>query len=201
MTDLEFDPFIDEIAREIKQPVRFDARFDERVMAALEPAVVPIASRRTAAPWYRRPMSVSASLGGFAAAAVIGAIAAVGVMATRDSAEPQVAVVSDTRVVPVSNPVFDSTAVVLQETQFIMIDPSATSISVVGQFNDWDLSATPMAFDAAHRAWLVTIPLPPGRHEFQYVINGVKRANDPTLPQVSSDFGSPNSVISVFPKE
>ena len=87
MTDLEFDPFIDEIARELKQPVRLDARFDERVMAALEPAVIPIGERRTKAPWYRRTMSFPASLGGLAAAAALGAIAAIGVMATRDSGQ------------------------------------------------------------------------------------------------------------------
>jgi hypothetical protein len=201
VTDLEFDPFIDEIARELKRPVHLDARFDDRVMAALEPAVIPIGERRTAAPWYRRSLAFPASLGGLAAAAAIGAIAAVGVMATRDSGEPQVArAVVDTPLIPVSN-LADSGAVVLRETQFIMVSPSANSVSVIGQFNDWDLSATPMAFDSVHGAWSVTIPLPPGRHEFQYIIDGKKRLNDPTLPQVSSDFGSPNSVITIYPKE
>jgi len=200
VTDLEFDPFIDEIARELQQPVRLDPRFDERVMAALQPAVIPIATRRPVSA-QRRTLAFSSSLGGLAAAAAIGAIAAIGVMATRDSAQQQVAVVADTPLLPVANPVRDSGAVVLQETQFILVDPDAKSMSVVGHFNDWDLSATPMTFDAAHGAWSVTIPLPPGRHEFQYVIDGTRRVNDPTLPQVSSDFGSPNSVITVFPKE
>ena len=191
MTDLEFDPFIDEIARELKQPVRIDPRFDERVMAALEPAVVPISTRRT---W-----SLGASLGGLAAAAAIGAIVAIGVMNSRDAGSSEVAVSEGTQLVPVANTVADS-ASMLQETQFILVDNSAKSMSVVGQFNDWDQTATPMTFDSTHGAWSVTIPLLPGRHEFQYVIDGTRRVNDPTLPQVSSDFGSPNSVITVLPK-
>lgn len=191
MTDLEFDPFIDEIARELKQPVRIDPRFDERVMAALEPAVVPIGTRRT---W-----SLGASLGGLAAAAAIGAIVAIGVMNSRDAGSSEVAVSEGTQLVPVANTVADS-ASMLQETQFILVDNSAKSMSVVGQFNDWDQTATPMTFDSTHGAWSVTIPLLPGRHEFQYVIDGTRRVNDPTLPQVSSDFGSPNSVITVLPK-
>jgi len=201
VTDLEFDPFIDEIARELKRPVRLDARFDDRVMAALEPAVIPIGERRAKAPWYRRSLSFHASLGGLAAAAAIGAIAAVGVMATRDSGGPQVAsTVIDTPLVPVSTSSGEPGAV-LRETQFIMVAPTASSVSVVGHFNDWDMAAAPMVYDSVHGAWSVTIPLPPGRHEFQYVIDGKQRVNDPTLPQVSSDFGSPNSVITIYPKE
>lgn len=201
MTDLEFDPFIDDIARELKEPVRFDARFDDRVMAALEPTVIPIGRARAAVPWYRRSFSMPAALGGLAAAAVIGFVAAIGVMSNRAAGEREVAVVTDTALLPVSNPTADASGVVLRETQFIMVDPTARTVAVVGQFNDWDVAATPMTFDPVHSAWSVTVPLPPGRHEFQYVIDGVKRANDPTLPQVSSDFGSPNSVITVYPKE
>jgi 1,4-alpha-glucan branching enzyme len=122
-------------------------------------------------------------------------------MSGRSGAVRDVAVVADTALIPVSNAPADAAGVVLRETQFIMVDPTATSVTVVGHFNDWDLAATPMTFDSVHGAWSVTIPLPPGRHEFQYVIDGVKRVNDPTLPQVSSDFGSPNSVITVYPKE
>jgi hypothetical protein len=190
VTDLEFDPFIDEIARELKQPVRIDPRFDERVMAALEPAVVPISTRRPAVA-TRRTWSLGASLGGLAAA--------IGLMNSRDAVSATVAVTEGTQLVPVVNTVADPAAM-LQETQFILVDNSAKSMSVVGQFNDWDQTATPMTFDSTHGAWSVTIPLLPGRHEFQYVIDGTRRVNDPTLPQVSSDFGSPNSVITVLPK-
>jgi hypothetical protein len=201
VTDLEFDPFIDEIARELKRPVHLDARFDDRVMAALEPAVIPIGERRATPSWYRRSLAFPASLGGLAAAAALGAIAAIGVMATRDSGEPQVVTaVVDTPLVPVSNTTAEP-GVLLRETQFIMVAPAAQSVSVVGHFNDWDLSATPMVYDSVHGAWSVTVPLPPGRHEFQYVIDGKQRVNDPTLPQVSSDFGSPNSVITIYPKD
>ena len=51
------DPFIDQIAAELKRPVRFDARFDERVMDALNaPEVIPLHPTRQAGrrPWIMR---------------------------------------------------------------------------------------------------------------------------------------------------
>ena len=57
--DDDFDPFIAEIARELRAPVSIDARFDERVMAAPGPAVLPIPLDRSARPVDRRPFTVS----------------------------------------------------------------------------------------------------------------------------------------------
>ncbi|MGQ0650490.1 MAG: isoamylase early set domain-containing protein [Gemmatimonadaceae bacterium] len=196
VTDHEFDPFIAKIAGELKEPVRLDARFDERVMAALEPEVISLASRRAQQPWYRRSFSVSAPLGAFAAAAALAGIAAVGVMATRQVSESQVAAVPAQDLVPVANQPVDP-ATLLQPQQFYLAEPSATSVSLIGHFNDWKPDSTPMVYDEAHGAWSVTILLPPGRYEYQFLVDGSKHVNDPTAPQQSGDFGSPNSVVNV----
>lgn len=198
MSDLEFDPFIASVARELKEPVRLDARFDERVMAALEPAVVSIASRRTDLPWYRRRVSVSAPMIGLAAAAAFGGIAAVGVLATRDQEAPQVATQES---MPALVPAADrgaegSTGV--QDIQFIYVDPQATSVALVGDFNDWQPAA--MSRDDATGGWSVRIPLAAGRYQYQFVINGTQHVTDPTATMASGDFGSPNSVITVSPR-
>jgi hypothetical protein len=42
--------------------------------------------------------------------------------------------------------------------------------------------------------------LRPGVYEYQFILNGTQRVTDPTMPQVSSDFGSPNSVVKVSSK-
>ena len=51
------DPFIDQIAAELKRPVRLDPRFDERVMEALNaPDVIPLhPARQAGKPGTRRP--------------------------------------------------------------------------------------------------------------------------------------------------
>jgi hypothetical protein len=195
----EFDPFIANLAKELREPVRLDARLDERIMAALEPEVISIATRRPEIPrqpWYRRTFAVPAPLGGLAAAAAIAGIAAIGILATRETSAPQVAQNSGMEMRPVVNAPVDRSAE-LQPTQFILTDPTAKRVVLIGDFNDWDVDATPMAYDSTHGAWSVTIPLLPGRHQYQFLLDGTRYVNDPVAPQMSGDFGSPNSVVTV----
>jgi len=199
VTDHEFDPFIASLVKELREPVRLDARLDERIMAALEPEVIPIASRRASPaslPWYRRTFAVRAPLGGLAAAAALAGIAAVGAISMRSSAGPAPAATSGLDLRPAANaPVDRSTELV--PTQFILPDASARSVSLVGDFNDWDATATPMVFDSTHGAWSVTLPLTPGLHQYQFLVDGAKHVTDPTAPMMNGDFGSPNSVVTV----
>lgn len=199
MADLEFDPFVDDIARALKEPVRFDARLDARVMAALEPAVVPISSRFRTSPWYRRRVSVSL-VGGLAAAAAFAGLAALGAFELAGSRAGEVAGIPGVELTPVVNAPVDPDDAV-QEIQFLLVAPDARSVSLVGQFNEWDAGATPMTFDAGHGAWHVSVPLTPGLYQYQFLVDGVKRVNDPAAPQVGSDFGSPNSVLTVKARE
>ena len=46
----------------------------------------------------------------------------------------------------------------------------------------------------------MTLRLRPGVYEYQFILNGQQRVTDPTMPQTSNDFGSPNSVVTVSPK-
>lgn len=198
MTD-EFDPFIANLAKELREPVRLDARLDERIMAALEPEVISISTRRAELPrmpWYRRTFAVPAPLGGLAAAAALAGIAAIGILSTRGPAGPQVVLNSNVEMRPVSNVTVDRSTE-LQPTQFILTDPTARRVVLIGDFNDWDADATPMVYDTTHGAWSVTIPLVPGLHQYQFLLDGTRHVNDPVAPQMSGDFGSPNSVVTV----
>jgi hypothetical protein len=72
----------------------------------------------------------------------------------------------------------------------------ATSLSVVGDFNDWDMHATPMTLDGG--VWSVTLTLSPGRHVYAFVVNGSRWRADPRAPRAAdSDFGRPGSVLFV----
>lgn len=197
--DEAYDPFIAEIARELKRPVALDARFDARVMSALEPAVIPISVHRSAArPWYRRTFSFSVSqVAGLAAAAALVGVIAMNVVkpGTPQDAAMAVGAGSELTVQPVAEVVTDENAPVQQ--QFILVAPSASSVSVVGDFSDWDASRFKMERVSPDGAWSITLPLVPGRYEYQFEVDGKLRVTDPTRPQSSSEFGSANSVVTV----
>ncbi len=49
--------------------------------------------------------------------------------------------------------------------------PAAGAVTVAGTFNNWDPAATPLGRDAAG-TWTATLDLPPGRHEYKFVVDG-----------------------------
>jgi hypothetical protein len=57
-----------------------------------------------------------------------------------------------------------------------------------------------MMTEVSPGVWTVSLVLRPGVYEYQFILNGKQRVTDPTMPQTSSDFGSPNSVVTVSPK-
>ena len=196
--DDDFDPFIAGIAHELRRPVALDARFDERVMAALERRVISLTAARAARPWYRKTFAFSLSqVAGLAAAAAFVGVVSMKLLEPTPSA-PVAAVsgpLDDVRLEPVARVTRDPNAPQLQ--QFLLIAPSASSVSLVGDFSDWDDSRFQMERVSDDGAWSITIPLAPGRYEYQFEVDGAQRVNDPTRPQTSSEFGSANSVVTV----
>ena len=81
---------------------------------------------------------------------------------------------------------------------FFLEAPQAAQVSLVGDFNNWDPAATPLARGAAGR-WETIVPLTPGRYQFTFVVDGNRWVRDPALPQaVGDDYGQPTSVITVL---
>ena len=193
------DPFIDQIAAELKRPVRLDPRFDERVMEALNaPDVIPLhPTRQARRPWIVRPWTLRVSpIGAFAAAAALVGIVALG--SWQLSSVEQVQVASGQfgeNLTPVAN-TGEEPLVVHQLTYY---HKDLQSVSVVGDFNDWNDDSTSLV-EVSPGVWTVSLRLRPGVYEYQFILNGKQRVTDPTMPQTSSDFGSPNSVVKVSAK-
>jgi 1,4-alpha-glucan branching enzyme len=80
--------------------------------------------------------------------------------------------------------------------QFTFTQKGLKSVAIVGSLNNWDETATPMT-EVSPGVWTVTMPLPPGVYQYQFILDGERRVTDPSAPQQPSDFGSPNSVITV----
>ena len=75
---------------------------------------------------------------------------------------------------------------------FVMPAPGAKSVAVVGTWNGWQ--AAPLSDSDGDGIWTATIPLPPGRHEYAFVIDGRWWGQDPLADEVVRSFGEDNSV-------
>jgi hypothetical protein len=81
--------------------------------------------------------------------------------------------------------------------QFVLVAPRAASVSLVGDFNDWDPTRAPM-HSARDGVWATIVSLAPGRYRYAFLVNGVEWRADPAAPTVRDDeFGSPSSVVTV----
>jgi hypothetical protein len=79
----------------------------------------------------------------------------------------------------------------------LRLSAPASSVTVVGDFNDWDPSGTPLRPTGRSGVWSVELQLKPGRYHYTFLIDGNRWAGDPSEPQVTSDFGAPVSVLTV----
>ncbi len=81
--------------------------------------------------------------------------------------------------------------------RFELDAPRASSVTLSGDFNDWDLEATPMTRTSSGE-WVTTVKLVPGRYEYTFVVDGDKWVPDPAAPpSLFDDFGGTSSTITV----
>lgn len=188
------DPEIERLARPLRAAETLSPAFDARLMAAVRAAPRP---RR--APTRVLHLSTPAALAAAAAIAVaafLGGRASVGgsAEATGARAVPSERVASLPAAATPASPGHDTVHVV----RFVFIAPSAASVTLVGDFNDWDRAATPLRPTGAGGAWSVSVALQPGRHEYAFIVNGRTWTADPSTPlTVHDDFGTTSSILTV----
>jgi 1,4-alpha-glucan branching enzyme len=80
---------------------------------------------------------------------------------------------------------------------FEYFDPSATTVALAGDFNEWDQKGRPLKRDAGG-LWKVALRLAPGRYEYKFVVNGERWEEDPlNLHRVRNQHGTFNSIRTV----
>jgi hypothetical protein len=162
------DDVVERVVEELRQPVSIDPALDARVMQEIADDAAPVAAPRPRFALRLGPPRWP----WLAAAAALGAVLMVR---------------------PWSN---GSDSSGLSPFQFVLIAPQASSVSLVGDFNDWDPARAPM--QTAQGVWATTVPLPPGRYRYAFLVNGVEWRADPAAPRARDDeFGTPSSVITV----
>jgi len=202
VSEHEIDPFIEDIAGELKRPVRFDSTFESRVMAAIDPSLSNSVEREKSTPWLLRPRILYVSpLAGLAVAAGLVAIITMSVLRTAPNENVAAKDSVDTAfVLPPTNlrNVTNSPAPIPVSAPFTYIDRNAKSVFVVGNFNDWDTTRTPLT-QSADSVWTGNVMLMPGRYEYQLVVDGKWIADPGAQQTAASEFGSANSVLIVSP--
>jgi len=196
MTDRELDPYVEWIAREAKRAVAIDPMAVERVMARirLEPLPRPHSPRWR---WILQPraLPISPLVGAALAAGLVG----IGILLGHFQIDRggQSSTGGPTAFAVQQPPLAHDTLI-----KFVLVAPHAATVSVVGDFNNWDAQATPMTRTPTGGTWSVAIPLRAGRHVYAFVVNGANGTTqwvaDPTAPLAPEDgLGAPNSVVLV----
>ena len=192
----------DELIERVGATLRADQR------AAVDPAAVgrllqtvwasprPALWRRALDAW-RLPALSGLAASAIAAAALIVGFVTRGAVTPSGGAEPSVASGPATGEFPVqlaSNASTDSRV----PTQFVFDAADATSVSVVGEFNEWQVDNLPMT-RVANGLWTATVPLTPGRHVYAFLVDGTLLVADPRAPKSGDeDYGREGSVVMVF---
>ena len=87
--------------------------------------------------------------------------------------------------------------------------PSARQVTLAGNFNNWggtegggryDPVIDPLSDSDGDGVWNIVVPLPPGRYQYKFVIDGGLRwEQDPNNPDVAYEGGFENSIVVVPP--
>jgi hypothetical protein len=164
---------------ELKRPVRIDESFDRRVMVRVRRLYAARRPRRGLR-WIVSAANSVTHHPAWAAAVAAGVVAIVslGVFRTR----PQGGQIAAAHMEPVN---------------FVYVSPTAKSVAVVGDFNNWGLGDSALVATNNQGVWSVTSRVPVGVHSYSFVVNG-KFVADPTAPRSSGDdFGMPSSTLVV----
>jgi len=191
------DPLIARVADALRRPAPLTPDFDTRVMAAVRRAPPSVPLRAWA--WLREPRAVVVSpLSGLAMAAGLAGLLLVGTWSVvRTGGGGGVASAAFRAGAGHAAGVAVSAARTASPVTFVFVAPTARSVALAGDFNDWDAARVLMRREASG-LWTVDVPLTPGRYRYVFVVDGRRFVADPSAPRaVGDDFGTPTSVVTI----
>lgn len=133
--------------------------------------------------WQPRPMAVRPALALGGAFLLALAVALPFALTSGGAASP-----TDARVAPEQSQIF---------VHFRLDAPEASSVSLAGDFTDWQPSYE--LYETAPGVWTVSVPLAPGVHDYAFVVDGQRWTPDPLAATVDDGFGGVNSRLSILP--
>ena len=185
------DEFELRVEAALRAPVGGD---DERARRAVMAGVRRAASaghapRRSSAPWG---VGARHSIIGLAFAAGIGGITTLSALvpaARRD-------VASEVSSVVLGDTVVSTLRDTLRLVRLMFDAPTASRVSVAGDFNQWGAQPTTLARDPESRRWSVTLALRAGEHRYAFVVDETRWVLDPHQVRVAR--GDDNRLYSLL---
>ena len=87
-------------------------------------------------------------------------------------------------------------AAVQRPFRFVLFDPTARQIQLVGSFTQW--VPVPMQPAGVSGYWSLTVDLPAGEHRYSFVAGDGRQMPDPTVAsREKDDFGGENTIIRI----
>lgn len=87
------------------------------------------------------------------------------------------------------------TATTGRKVRFDLTVQPGCQVYVAGTFNNWNPTANALKDNPGSGHCKATLTLPPGRHEYKFVVNGTWMADPKSPDAVPDGFGSLNSVL------
>ncbi len=84
-----------------------------------------------------------------------------------------------------------------KEVQFNFYLPDADTVSLAGDFNNWDAVSLPMRKNG-DGFWEAKIDLRPGKYEYRLLVNGSWYDDPNAYEKVENPFGTKNCVMTVI---
>ncbi|HWE41623.1 MAG TPA: isoamylase early set domain-containing protein [Gemmatimonadaceae bacterium] len=203
------------IARALREGVASTPEARERVMRAVRASTPPVRGAGEEADLVAgamplrgtRPFWRSPAFGLLAAASVAGVIALVRAIGVEGpipevpgrhttASRREAARAPESALAPAAARTTAEGRTRLARVQFVFVAPQARRVAVVGDFNDWDVAAAPLALSGG--VWSGQLDVPFGRHDYAFVVDGERWVRDPNAPQAPADeFGAGYSVLVV----
>jgi hypothetical protein len=191
------DELIERVARALKPLPPMNARAAAQIVAVVR-------ARRAHSPrpwtraieWLRQPTFSAASAGMLAAAALAIGFVSRGAI-TPSSPEPTTLDTPRAVTAPLVPAANEPNAVRAVPVPITFDAAGAKSVSIVGDFNDWNSTAAPLTRFGTNGPWTTTVKVMPGRHLYAFMVDG-KLVVDPRAPSTRDlDYGGEASVLMV----
>jgi Glycogen recognition site of AMP-activated protein kinase len=159
------------------------------------PSLVPSVMRKIAEPapetfwsWLRKPRRFELRLSPLSLAGLVAGVSMAMLVVWGSGGRKR-----DSIVLQVPEPT--SSAPVTVVVRFKLVAQGARQVAVAGDFNDWDTNSTLLVNQDGQGNFVGTVSLPPGAHEYMFVVDG-KWITDPAASELRPDgFGRTNAIL------
>jgi 1,4-alpha-glucan branching enzyme len=140
-------------------------------------------------------------LAGLAAAAGFAAVVSAATLAATAAGRPDAVPATGVAAAPATTAAAGATTDTVHVVRFVLVEPSARRVALVGDFNGWAADSTPLMTAGAPGTWTISVTLPAGRHEYAFLVEEasgtVRWMRDPFAPPVRDEYGTESSVVTV----